>query len=87
LGKRALNLVAEPPLGALRRSGMAIQRCVSPADGALGNSEGEMGWGPRCDAAEASQPAVPRRSLQVCHPVTRDLFCPETRAVGLPGAR
>ena len=82
-----LNLVVGPPLGALRRRDTAIQRCVAPADGALGNSEGETGWGSRGDVAEASRPAVPRRSLRACHPVTRDLFCPEIRAVGLPGAR
>lgn len=47
--KQQLNLLAGPPLGAPRRCDTVFPRCLPPADRALGNSEGESGWGLRLD--------------------------------------
>jgi hypothetical protein len=56
------------------------------ADGALGNSEGEIRCGPRRSWLSPGEPRA-HAGLTAADPVTRELFCPETRAVGLPGAR
>ena len=56
---------------------------LPPADGALGNSEGENG----CAARQARpSPGCAARTvgLTAPDPVTRELFCPVTRAVGRP---
>ena len=83
LGKpRGCNLLVGPPLGVLRRCVRSL-RPFSPVDSTLGNSEGESGCGPRSRLAQAGRAAAATRAYVPADPVTRELFCPETRAVGL----
>jgi hypothetical protein len=79
---RLLIRLAGPPLGVLRRCVRGLAAPASPADSALGNSEGESGW---CDAREAGSRRPRRaapRAVVLADPVTRELFRSETRAVG-----
>ena len=60
LGSKSLNLLAGPPLGALRPC-VDRARAFGPcADGALGNSEGESGWVRRIGWRSAVPSAVAR---------------------------
>jgi hypothetical protein len=62
----------------------AIFAPLPPADDALGNPEGGSG----CAARQAWPTPGSRRAhgwpLEAPNPVTRELFCPATRAVGRP---
>lgn len=57
---RLPTLLAGPPLGALRRCVRGLTAPASPADSALGNSEGGSGWRARAQLAHAGRDA-PRR--------------------------
>ena len=78
-----LNLPVGPPLGAPRR---CLRGALAPrsrlADSALGNSGGESRCVPRQDRRTPDE-LRGHAGLAPADPVTRALFRPETRAVGL----
>ena len=90
---RGYRPVGEAACGRTSREGLLLGRlggvfgalCASlpPADGALGNSEGENGCATR-QAWPSPGCAARTVGLTAPDPVTRELFCPVTRAVGRP---